>query len=275
MVKGQFYGISAMFGRATLMNLSQRLVRHAHADCHLLIKIGGSNTSFNVADCLYPLDDQNVILVNAWDQHAFIPSSFGQTVLLVLYLRPEWLSTVTGSRGFTSGSLKLSESLRDLTYRLGNDLSAGKSQIVDIGSHIVEAVRRLISEEIQQLSYDCSWQGWVPPPHVDYRIKKALLALRNSEDPIISSKQLASAVGLSRPHLFELFRDYTGLTPKIYQDTVRTERAIEALIHSDLRINEIALDLGFSAPSNFARFFLSHVGVTPQQFRDGLMWVPQ
>lgn len=275
MVAGQFYGVSAMFGRATLMKLSQRLVRHAHADCHLLIKIGGPKASFDVAGRLYPLDDQNVILVNAWDPHAFIPSSFGQTVLLVLYLRPGWLSTVTGSRGFTSGSLKLSGNLRDLTYRLGQDLSADKPRVVDIGSHIVEAIRRLISEEIQQLSYDCSWQGWVPPPQVDYRIKKALLALRNSDAPTISSKQLASAVGVSRPHLFELFRDYTGLTPKIYQDTVRTERAIEALIHSDLRINEIALDLGFSASSNFARFFLSHVGVTPQQFRGGLLWVPQ
>lgn len=268
MSEGQISGISMMFGRIALMRLNQRLVRHAHEDCHLLIKIGGSNATFDVADRLYPLDDRNVILVNAWDQHSFKPSSLGSdTVLLVLYLHPSWLLTATGSRGFTSGSLKLPAKLRDLTYRLSHDLAVSRTQAIDISSHITET--------IEMLRHERSWQDWTPPSHVDYRIQKALRVLRNPDDPTVNSKRLASILGVSRPHLFELFRNGIGLTPKIYQDTVRMERAIVALIRSDLRIDEIAWDLGFSAPSNFTRFFLSHVGVTPQQFRHGLLWAPR
>jgi AraC-like DNA-binding protein len=39
------------------------------------------------------------------------------------------------------------------------------------------------------------------------------------------------------------------------------------LIKREESLTSVALDLGFSAPSNFSRFFKEHTGVTPSAFR--------
>jgi transcriptional regulator GlxA family with amidase domain len=64
-----------------------------------------------------------------------------------------------------------------------------------------------------------------------------------------------------------LFRESTGLTPALYANTMRVERALDRLMHSQTSITDIGYELGFSSQSHFTHFFSAHVGVAPTQYR--------
>src|SRR5262249_21131191 len=74
---------------------------------------------------------------------------------------------------------------------------------------------------------------------------------------------LASQVGLSRSRFYDLFQMCTGHSPRAYLDMLCVETAISRLSSGRGKIAELAAELGFSAQSNFTRFFLNHVGVPP------------
>jgi AraC-like DNA-binding protein len=73
---------------------------------------------------------------------------------------------------------------------------------------------------------------------------------------------VAREVGLSRPHFFKLFRAQVGLTPNLYLNALRMERAIDRLAATQEAVADIGLDLGFSSQASFSRFFIAN-GVVP------------
>ena len=58
-----------------------------------------------------------------------------------------------------------------------------------------------------------------------------------------------------------------GVTPSVYQNTLRSEQAIEDLLTTDKSVTEIGYDLGFSSQASFTRFFSSNVGISPSEYR--------
>lgn len=102
---------------------------------------------------------------------------------------------------------------------------------------------------------------------VDHRIRKAIGLMRADPRKPQCPDNLAQSVGLSRSHFYEQFSASMGTTPSVYSDTLRVEYAIEQLIGSDRPASEIALDLGFSAPSHFSRFFKNKIGFAPREYR--------
>jgi AraC-like DNA-binding protein len=78
---------------------------------------------------------------------------------------------------------------------------------------------------------------------------------------------VAREVGLSRPHFYKLFRAQMGVTPNIYLNTLRMERAILRLAESEAAVSEIGLDLGFSSQASFSRFFIANGVVPPSAYR--------
>ena len=79
--------------------------------------------------------------------------------------------------------------------------------------------------------------------------------------------ELASQVGLSRSRFYDLFQLCTGFSPRAYLDMLCVETAISRLSSGQGKISEVSAELGFSAQSNFTRFFLNQVGVPPSEYR--------
>lgn len=63
-----------------------------------------------------------------------------------------------------------------------------------------------------------------------------------------------------------------GLTPQGLLTHVFKERTIQLLADPDLRVREIAQQLGFSNEFNFSRFFKKATGYAPQIFRERSRW---
>ena len=86
-------------------------------------------------------------------------------------------------------------------------------------------------------------------------------------DPELSVDFVAQKMDVSRTTLFRGMKEELGVTPSKYIKKVKLQKAIELLNETDLRISEIAFQLGFSDPSYFTRIFKSEMGVSPHEFK--------
>jgi AraC-like DNA-binding protein len=108
---------------------------------------------------------------------------------------------------------------------------------------------------------------WRGSPFADSRIRKALALLRARPNKDVNIDDLANQVGLSRSRFYDLFQLCTGRSPRSYLDMLCVESAIAKLSTGRSRIADVSAELGFSAQSNFTRFFLNQVGIPPSEYR--------
>ncbi len=111
---------------------------------------------------------------------------------------------------------------------------------------------------------DALWRG---SRFEDSRIRRAISLLRARPNKDQSMDALASQVGLSRSRFYDLFQLCTGFSPRTYLDLLCVETAVSRLAFGRGRIAEVSAELGFSAQSNFTRFFEQQVGVPPSEYR--------
>jgi len=109
--------------------------------------------------------------------------------------------------------------------------------------------------------------AWRGSRFEDTRIRRAIALLRARPNKELNMDELASQVGLSRSRFYDLFQLCTGFSPRAYLDMLCVETAISRLSYGRGKIAEVAAELGFSAQSNFTRFFLNQVGVPPSEYR--------
>lgn len=64
-----------------------------------------------------------------------------------------------------------------------------------------------------------------------------------------------------------LFKEYTGLTPSEYRQTVIMEKTKHMLVSTDISMSAVAAFAGFSDQFYFSRFFCEHAGISPLKYR--------
>jgi AraC-like DNA-binding protein len=91
--------------------------------------------------------------------------------------------------------------------------------------------------------------------------------LRQNCERMLAVADVARACGISERNLFRKVREATGITPYELMLRIRVQKAAEALLHSQDKIIEIALDHGFCDQSTFTQHFKKRMGMTPKEFR--------
>src|SRR5574340_24688 len=83
------------FGRVALLDSDKDLVMHSHPQCHVLIKAEGADTAFQVREQFYPLSQDTLVLVNAWEPHCKVHRRRNQrSTVLALYIETAWLAAM-------------------------------------------------------------------------------------------------------------------------------------------------------------------------------------
>ena len=100
-------------------------------------------------------------------------------------------------------------------------------------------------------------------------VRKAMAYVHAHYAEQVSLKDIAAYVGLSEQHLIRSFRKEIGITPIDYLKRCRIRQAKALLEASDNSITEVALEVGFSDSSYFARVFRREAGVSPGAYRRG------
>jgi AraC-like DNA-binding protein len=86
-------------------------------------------------------------------------------------------------------------------------------------------------------------------------------------DKDITAKGLWQRFNYHPSSLHKLFREELHLTLKKYVDSKRIEKAKDLLLTTNLKINEIAVQVGYSHTQSFIAFFHHIVHCTPVEFR--------
>ena len=83
----------------------------------------------------------------------------------------------------------------------------------------------------------------------------------------ITLERLADMEHISKSYLSRQFKRQTGMTVITYVNQLRVEAAKHLLIGSQMRVNEIAYQVGFESPKYFYRMFKALTGDSPAAFR--------
>ncbi len=98
-------------------------------------------------------------------------------------------------------------------------------------------------------------------------INMVRLLIRDNLDNDVTIQDISRKVGLSYSSLRKLFKEFTGVSPSLYQQDLRLQRAKEMLSSTDLSVKEIAYSLHFESSDYFSTKFKQKTGMSPGQFR--------
>lgn len=99
------------------------------------------------------------------------------------------------------------------------------------------------------------------------KINRARAIMRADFGRTATPEQIAREVGMGYTWFRRAFREYAGMAPAQYQQTMRLNKARELLTATTRTISEIAYELGFESVSAFSLFFRSRERTSPSQYR--------
>ena len=98
-------------------------------------------------------------------------------------------------------------------------------------------------------------------------IEKALehlYANYNKEHPV---EDVAALCGYSKTNFCKIFKNITGTTFHSFLNSYRIKIACDLLRETNLPLDDIAAQVGFSDAKTLCRIFKSDTGITPGEFR--------
>lgn len=102
----------------------------------------------------------------------------------------------------------------------------------------------------------------------DRRIIQTIEYIKNNLSTAHHIATLASMVDLSESQFRLLFKSFTGKSPRTYIYEYKMTSAVELLLHTNLKINEIALQVGYEDANYFTRQFKYVYGLSPRAYRN-------
>ncbi|MEI8041846.1 MAG: PocR ligand-binding domain-containing protein [Verrucomicrobiota bacterium] len=125
--------------------------------------------------------------------------------------------------------------------------------------------------------------------HLSMLSNQVLLQQDNSEPPVITRAKeyihehqtenlrlghVARAVNTSTFYFCKMFKKVTGINFTDYLSRVRIEKSKNLLLNPNLRVSEIAFEVGFQSLTHFNRVFKKILGQSPTEYRTQLLGSP-
>ena len=115
-------------------------------------------------------------------------------------------------------------------------------------------------------------------PHVDPQkmitalkhrmaVQRALEMIEKRMHELPTLAELASNSGLSRTYFSHVFREVTGMKLQDYLMQTRLTKAKDLLGRIDLKVKQVAYEIGFKDPNYFCRTFKRWTGSNPTNWR--------
>ena len=102
-------------------------------------------------------------------------------------------------------------------------------------------------------------------------IKRAKEYIYEHHTEEVSLARAAKAVNMSTFYFCKMFKKVTGINFTDYLSRVRIEKAKNLLLNPNLRVSEIAFEVGFQSLTHFNRVFKKLLGQSPTEYRAQLL----
>lgn len=156
--------------------------------------------------------------------------------------------------GFSNEIVRLYKSAYDTAFK---EAAYSQQMLAGIVNHLIGVMYSLERNII--LNKD---QG-----HVNM-VNRAQLRIREEVESNLTIQQIANDLGVSYSNFRKLFKEYTGISPALYQQDLKLQRAKELLSTTDLSVKEIAYRLNFESPDYFSSKFKIKTGRKPSELRN-------
>jgi AraC-like DNA-binding protein len=131
----------------------------------------------------------------------------------------------------------------------------------------VTCLLSIFAEHLSMKSNQIAVQQTYGEPPVIARAKQFILDHLTEQ---LSLGQVSKAVNTSIFYFCKIFRKVTGITFTEFVSRARTEKAKGLLLNPNLRVSEIAFEVGFQSLTHFNRTFKTVVGQSPTEYRSHL-----
>ena len=98
-------------------------------------------------------------------------------------------------------------------------------------------------------------------------MKTALKYMQDNSSRKLSTTSISSHLNISEGHFCRLFRQYFKRTPIEYLNYYRVSKAARLLKDTELKVLEVAMEVGFDNLSYFIATFKHFMGTTPSKYR--------
>ncbi|CAI6083831.1 helix-turn-helix transcriptional regulator [Cohnella sp. JJ-181] len=244
------------------------IASHRHEGAYEFVYVERGAVTWEVGGSLYPTLAGQWFYANPGELHSarfdhMEPSRIWWLILADPGARPSWLRLTEDERSWVSGRLsglprvfsdagRACEQLTELKTALESGDPAGAL----IARHgLLDIVLGFFREP-------------AAPSDSALReaIRRSVAAAAARPERRVTVAEMASAVHLSESHYFKLFRELFGLSPAVYLDRARMERACQ-LLRAGRSVTDAAYELGYKTSQHFATSFKKTIGRSPQQWR--------
>lgn len=262
------------FGRVIVRDDADPVAQHSHNELHLIILFDGAPRQCQVAGEQMLLTREGILLVNAGVLHqSEAADAPARSRVVTFFFSPAWLLR-TFPAAFVAGDPSpcpsawesITPHIRQLADAMVIEMLNDRFLSSDRLEFMVQELMLSIVDTYlaRRRASSPMWRG---SPFADSRIRRAIALLRARPNKDVNMDRIATQVGLSRSRFYDLFQLCTGRSPREYLDLLCVGTAITRLSKTDIKIADVSAELGFSAQSNFTRFFLNQVGASPSEFR--------
>lgn len=190
--------------------------------------------------------------------------------MLTLSVTPPWYQSAWG---ITLLGIVLIASTWGIRHRIYQKKT--RQMKGDVGEFLQTVVHSLkTAESMDEEDAPAVHIGETTPPPILSEADKAFLEKMdklihdNLSNDELSAKFLTDKLAMSRASLYNKVKALTGMGVNDYINHIRIERSVHLLTTTDLSINEISYEVGFSYPRYFSTSFKQMKGVTPTRFKE-------
>lgn len=250
--------------------------KHTHNFVEFVYVLSGKCT--HIIDGIeFPACAGDVIFINYGSEHAIKTKDFVDYVDIMI--KPEYISESLVSRENAFSLLDLAEydefaEIVNKENRIVHFSGGERKQIemliglvvkeqdnVQPGTEVVlkSAINMLLIMFFRKMSLPMS-DRWSVDSNLLFYIKKNCSAN-------ISMGHTARRCGYTEAYFSRLFKEFTGSTFSEYITDCRIKKASELLTETDISVEDIIYDCGFTNRTRFFKVFSQKIGTTPSKYR--------
>lgn len=98
-------------------------------------------------------------------------------------------------------------------------------------------------------------------------IDRSINFMQQNFNKPLTLHEIAQSISMSASHFSYLFKNKTGYSPIEYFNHLKIQKACQYVLFTDLRIKEIASQVGFDDQYYFSRLFSKLMGIAPLEYR--------
>ena len=88
----------------------------------------------------------------------------------------------------------------------------------------------------------------------------------NISDSSYSVEQLCECIGISHTQAYRKIKSLTNMSISVFIRNIRLKKAAKLLLTKNMKINEVAYEVGFSDPNYFTKCFTNLYEQTPREY---------